>query len=68
MKWMDFRLNYSTPINETQALQLDGNSLEEIWIPNMYFPNGKKGLMHDIVRENIQIQIFENGTVMYSQR
>ena len=68
MQWVDFRLAYKSDMVDSIGLQLDGNVKNKLWIPNIYFPHGKRGIMHDMVRDNIQLQVFENGTVRYSHR
>ena len=68
MQWTDYRLKYQTKLDADQALQLDGHLLEKLWIPTVFFPKEKIGLMHEIIRDNIEIQIFENGTVAFNQR
>ena len=66
--WEDYRLNYSTPQPETQSIQLDGRALDMIWVPNIFFPHEKKGKKHEMTQSNIRLQIYENGTVLFSQR
>ena len=68
MQWVDFRLIYDSIVKDSIGLQLDGNVKDKLWIPNMYFPHGKRGIMHSMVRDNIQLQVFEKGTIKYSHR
>ncbi|GAA36399.1 Glycine receptor subunit beta [Clonorchis sinensis] len=40
----------------------------KIWIPDLFFRNGKEGRLHKITCENLLIRIQPNGDVLYSQK
>ncbi|XP_065657422.1 glycine receptor subunit alpha-2 isoform X3 [Hydra vulgaris] len=67
MIWEDKRLVFED--NSPEAyVAFDAQVASQIWIPNIYFPKGKRGVMHDIIAKNVFILVYKNGTVKYSQR
>eukprot|EP00795_Rhopilema_esculentum_P000780 gene780-10509_t len=64
--WYDYRLDL--PLDDGEQFPLNGQFTQEIWTPDIYFPTGKKGKMHDITRPNSLIRIMKNGLIRSSQR
>ncbi|KAF7255110.1 hypothetical protein EG68_08300 [Paragonimus skrjabini miyazakii] len=40
----------------------------KIWLPDLFFRNGKQGRLHTMTRENLLIRIQPNGEILYSQK
>nr|QQY02455.1 glycine receptor subunit beta [Cryptocotyle lingua] len=40
----------------------------KIWLPDLFFRNGKEGRLHKMTCENLLIRIQPNGDVLYSQK
>ncbi|KAK4475974.1 hypothetical protein MN116_001211 [Schistosoma mekongi] len=41
---------------------------EKIWLPDLFFRNGKEGRLHKMTCENLLIRIQPNGEILYSQK
>lgn len=41
---------------------------ERIWIPDLFFRNGKEGKVHKITNDNLFIRIQPDGIILYSQK
>ncbi|TPP57141.1 Glycine receptor subunit beta [Fasciola gigantica] len=41
---------------------------DKIWLPDLFFRNGKEGRLHKMTCENLLIRIQPNGEVLYSQK
>ncbi|VDQ10178.1 unnamed protein product [Trichobilharzia regenti] len=41
---------------------------EKIWLPDLFFRNGKEGRLHTMTCENLLIRIQPNGEILYSQK
>ena len=67
MSWVDKRLAFNEDDPDSNAA-FDEKVSKLIWIPNIYFPLGKKGVFHDVIAPNVFVLIYGNGTVKYSQR
>ena len=49
------------------SLNLDGSTVKNIWLPDIYFINDKKSYVHDITKENRMLRLYPDGTVFYGQ-
>lgn len=67
MQWNDHRLAFD-PKNPDQYVPFDNAFAEQIWKPNIYFPFGKKGNVHNMLFDNVLVNLYGNGTVRYSIR
>ena len=67
MSWVDKRLAFDYDDPDVYAA-FDVEVSRQIWIPNVYFPLGKKGVFHDLIARNVFVFIYGNGTVKFSQR
>ncbi|KAF6774370.1 hypothetical protein AHF37_05770 [Paragonimus kellicotti] len=63
LAWQDipYLKHYENSILLTQQIQ-------QLWLPDLFFRNGKLGFMHDISVPNHLIRVFPNGNVLYSQK
>ncbi|KAM7538750.1 hypothetical protein Aperf_G00000047412 [Anoplocephala perfoliata] len=68
--WMDPRLmwehlpehaSYTTPI-------VSPNLKEQVWLPDLFFRNGKEGYLHKMTLPNYLLRVYPNGKVLYSQK
>ncbi|XP_031550950.1 glycine receptor subunit alpha-4-like [Actinia tenebrosa] len=66
--WTDPRLRFYAPLANKEALTLNRQTIDEIWIPSTYFFNAKKAYFHDVTTENYLLMIQPNGDVFYSVR
>ena len=63
---MDPRLAFTAP--NISKLTLDSKLFDQIWVPDMFFANEKKGHSHCITMPNRHFRIQADGTVLYSAR
>ena len=68
MTWADKRLAYDMLTNQTKPIVIGGDTLEHIWIPDVYFGNAKSSEMHDVLASNRAAYIHPNGSVRFSVR
>ncbi|GFN82253.1 glycine receptor subunit alpha-2 [Plakobranchus ocellatus] len=66
-KWQDVRAVYD-PLPRVDLLELDSRAMKQIWVPDMYFVNEKVAHFHDVTVPNIMMQVYPNGTILYSAR
>ncbi|XP_064609523.1 glycine receptor subunit alpha-2-like [Liolophura sinensis] len=66
-QWTDFRLHFHDLV-PTQIFELDSRFLRDIWIPDLYFVNGKGGSIHDITTPNRLIHVYRDAKVKYNIR
>uniref|UniRef100_A0A5K3EQC9 Ig-like domain-containing protein n=1 Tax=Mesocestoides corti TaxID=53468 RepID=A0A5K3EQC9_MESCO len=68
--WMDPRLmwehlpehsDYTSPI-------VSPNLKEQVWLPDLFFRNGKDGYLHKMTLPNYLLRVYPNGKVLYSQK
>ena len=64
--WVDERLKYSNLLNSSVTLNYD--QISQLWIPDTFFRNLKKGMFHDITVPNRLIRLTPDGTILFSQR
>lgn len=65
--WEDHRLNY-TNMSDLPRLEVDSSRIKNLWVPDLFFSNEKKGAFHDVTLPNRMFHIYKNGTVYYSIR
>ncbi|BHF75424.1 Glycine receptor subunit alpha-3 [Sparganum proliferum] len=68
--WIDPRLAWNTTAgfgNYTQPLVAP--SLKEmLWLPDLFFRNGKDGYLHKMTLPNYLLRVYPDGSVLYSQK
>jgi hypothetical protein len=64
-QWVDKRLSYS---DQDTPVQLPPQSLNILWLPDIYFPNEKEGHWHSITVPNKAITVYPNGMINFSSR
>ena len=65
--WNDTRLSYRQ-ISDIQLLELDNALMSKVWVPDLFFPSEKKGLLHQVTVPNKLMHIYPDGRIQYSQR
>lgn len=66
-RWVDPRLafmNYS----KADMLELDIKLMSQVWVPDTFFRNEKKGEFHLVTVPNKLMHLYRNGTIYYSMR
>lgn len=68
--WHDERLawNNSEKFKHYNANIVSPVFKEKIWLPDLFFRNGKEGRLHKMTCENLLIRIKPNGEILYSQK
>ncbi|VDO05805.1 unnamed protein product [Rodentolepis nana] len=68
--WVDPRLawdNIPEHKNFTQPL-VSPNMKNILWLPDLFFRNGKEGYLHKMTLPNYLLRVYPNGQVLYSQK
>ncbi|CAH8559775.1 unnamed protein product [Schistosoma turkestanicum] len=68
--WRDQRLSwYQIPkfANFTEPL-VSPKLKEQLWLPDLFFRNGKDGYLHKLTLPNYLLRVHPNGQVLYSQK
>lgn len=68
MNWTDQRLDFSKNETEFDVLTFGDDIVDSIWIPDLYFLQERKSLLHGLFKNNQLVYIFKNGSVFYSGR
>ena len=64
-RWKDTRMAYP---HWPHHVVLNQEAMSQVWTPDLFFPNEKEAIMHDITVPNRLMRIYPDGTVMYSLR
>ncbi|ELU04391.1 hypothetical protein CAPTEDRAFT_114881 [Capitella teleta] len=64
MSWRDPRLVFEGK----QPLQVPAKYADDLWDPDIFFPNEKTGTIHNVIAKNEVFKIYPNGTVWHSIR
>ncbi|ELT89100.1 hypothetical protein CAPTEDRAFT_216689 [Capitella teleta] len=64
-RWHDPRLAYTESLPH---IAIPSHYMQQIWIPDLFFPNEKSGSIHTVLYPNQVIKIFPEGLVRYSAR
>lgn len=74
LTWEDPKLSYASNKGFMEAwgldflLEVDYQNINNIWIPELYFPNEKKARFHDVMNPNQMIRVHPNGKLDYFAR
>ena len=63
--WIDERFAYD---EIDKSVTLNYNDLNRIWIPDLFFRNEKRGMLHDMTVPNRLLRLDPDGRILYSQR
>ena len=64
-RWTDKRLAFS---NTDKPMVIPSRLMDNVWIPDLFFPNEKKASFHVVTVPNRSMRVFPNGTIIYSVR
>ncbi|VUZ51280.1 unnamed protein product [Hymenolepis diminuta] len=69
-EWRDLRLAWDRhPIFKQYTKNLVAPQLKsELWLPDLFFRNGKEGRLHKMTMPNYLIRISPDGNILYSQK
>ncbi|XP_059140106.1 glycine receptor subunit alpha-2-like [Physella acuta] len=73
LRWHDKRLTSSDIENRFNSIKehyvdFDSENIKEIWVPDIFFPNEKRGSFHKIMAQNQMMLVYKDGTVLYISR
>ena len=63
--WTDNRMMFDE-FNTT--LVLPAKSMDNVWTPDLFFPNEKAASFHDVTVPNKLMRVHPNGTIVFSIR
>ena len=67
-RWMEPRFAYQHLTSDINRIELDVNTHENVWIPDVFIRNEKMSDFHDVTILNKYIHVYPDGTVQYSTR
>ncbi|KAH9581477.1 Gamma-aminobutyric acid receptor subunit beta-3 [Schistosoma haematobium] len=69
-QWYDPRLSWDTNIQLSSNIKelLLNQQKNQLWLPDLFFRNGKSGFLHDMSQPNYLLRVKSNGQVLYSQK
>ena len=65
--WVDPRLTFPR-LDDHEHLVVSSKGIDNIWTPDVFFPNEKSAAFHKVTVPNELMRIYHNGTVQYSVR
>jgi anionic glutamate receptor len=73
LQWVDERHNFEHLAlagfeNETLPEYIAFSDPSRIWYPDIYISNEKKGMIHEILKPNVLVRVYRNGTTLFSTR
>uniref|UniRef100_A0A914W532 Uncharacterized protein n=1 Tax=Plectus sambesii TaxID=2011161 RepID=A0A914W532_9BILA len=63
LAWMDYRLKYDSA-NESDFIVAGGDIAERIWKPDIYFPNERHGVKHELTVDNVNLRFYSDGQIL----
>lgn len=66
-RWEDERLRF-TETQSSSRLELEGSTVDKVWLPDVYILNEKTSSYHDVTVPNKMMHLYPNGTVQYSAK
>ncbi|XP_062602282.1 glycine receptor subunit alpha-3-like [Saccostrea cucullata] len=66
LSWLDARFTVWTFGDE--VLEFDSKRLNNIWTPDLFFPNEKKAFIHQVFMPNKMLRVYSGGKVSYTVR
>ncbi|XP_050412045.1 glycine receptor subunit alpha-2 isoform X2 [Patella vulgata] len=64
-QWMDKRLAHNV---FNRSIVISYKHLDELWVPDLFFPQSKTERRHVLTTPNILIRLETDGSILYSQR
>ncbi|VDK23780.1 unnamed protein product [Taenia asiatica] len=68
--WMDPRLMWEhLPEHASYTMPIVSPNLkDQVWLPDLFFRNGKDGYLHKMTLPNYLLRVYPSGKVLYSQK
>ncbi|CAG5133409.1 unnamed protein product, partial [Candidula unifasciata] len=66
-RWVDPRLSFSN-YSKANMMELDAKIMSQVWVPDTFFRNEKKGEFHIVTVPNRLMHLYRDGTIYYSMR
>ncbi|BFZ14997.1 hypothetical protein BsWGS_18036 [Bradybaena similaris] len=66
-RWVDPRLAF-TNYSKANMMELDAKIMSQVWVPDTFFRNEKKGEFHTVTVPNRLMHLYRDGTIYYSMR
>ncbi|CUT99575.1 glycine receptor subunit alpha 1 [Echinococcus multilocularis] len=68
--WVDPRLMWEhLPEHASYTMPIVSPNLkDQVWLPDLFFRNGKDGYLHKMTLPNYLLRVYPNGKVLYSQK
>ena len=63
--WTDNRMMFD---EFNTSLVLPAKSMDNVWTPDLFFPNEKAASFHDVTVPNKLMRVYPNGTIVFSIR
>ncbi|XP_022320066.1 glycine receptor subunit alpha-3-like [Crassostrea virginica] len=67
LSWVDARFTTWTSGND-DILEFDSKRLDNIWTPDLFFPNEKSAFIHHVFMPNKMLRVYGGGKVSYTVR
>ncbi|KAH9510031.1 Glycine receptor subunit alpha-2, partial [Bulinus truncatus] len=73
LKWLDERIISDKAKgmfdeSKVESFDFDTENIKKVWVPDIFFPNEKKGSFHDIMNLNQMMTLYKDGSVLYISR
>lgn len=66
--WKDERLAFAKILPNVTTISLDHKLFDQVWIPDIFFPNEKQSHTHCVTVPNTMIRMYPDGTILHSAR
>lgn len=69
LNWNDTRfITWTSGYDDTFVLEFDSKRLDNIWTPDLFFPNEKSAFIHKVFMPNKMLRVYTNGKITYTVR
>ncbi|XP_059163149.1 glycine receptor subunit alpha-2-like [Physella acuta] len=72
LRWVDSRFNSNYADNyfktHNSSIDFDSENIKQVWVPDIFFPNEKRGSFHNIMSQNQIMSLNPNSTLLYISR
>lgn len=69
LSWVDARFEVWASGNDDKfVLEFDSKRLDNIWTPDLFFPNEKSAFIHKVFMPNKMLRVYSGGKVSYTVR
>lgn len=69
LSWVDARFEvWASGNDDNFVLEFDSKRLDNIWTPDLFFPNEKSAFIHKVFMPNKMLRVYSGGKVSYTVR